>query len=338
MSRPGLYDPALVTLSIFIAIGASYTALDLASRMRAASSWPRRVWLAAASIAMGGGIWSMHFVAMLAFSMPGMEISYDLLLTFFSLGLAILASAFGFGVLSSRTGPLALFVSGTVVGLGIAGMHYSGMAAMRMPADLHYDPLWVAVSIIIAIGAATAALWLAFRQSRLAERLLAAVVMGLAVSGMHYAAMHGATFDDSPSGSSTHGYPSVQQTYLALLVTLLTFLILLFALVTAMLDRHFAQKVEREAARLAESEQRFRLLLQGVTDYAIFMIDPEGTITNWNAGAQRIKGYEAQEIVGCHFSRLYPGRHKSRNSCAGARYGGRKRQVRSRGLARSKGR
>ncbi len=305
MSHSGVHDPTLVLISVLIAIGASYTALDLAGRMRAASGWARRLWLAAAAIAMGGGIWSMHFVAMLAFSMPGMTIGYDLPLTLVSLALPILVTAFGFGVASQRSGPVTLAISGTVVGLGIAAMHYTGMAAMRMPADMHFDHRWVAISILIAIGAATTALWLAFKDTGYAERALAAVVMGLAISGMHYAAMQGATFSTLADAGVARTDAGIGQPNLAVLATATTALILLLALTAAMFDRHYALVVEGEATRLRESEQRFRLLLQGVTDYAIFMVDTEGRITNWNAGAQRIKGYEADEIIGMHISQFY---------------------------------
>src|SRR5438034_11662921 len=127
------HDPVLVALSILIAALASYTALDLATRMRAASGRARRAWLAAAAIAMGGGIWSMHFVGMLAFSLPGMDVSYAWAPTLLSLLLAIAVTAFGFFVaIQPRSGWVGLLLSGLVMGLGIAGMHYTGMAAMRM--------------------------------------------------------------------------------------------------------------------------------------------------------------------------------------------------------------
>jgi PAS domain S-box-containing protein len=306
MSHAGTHDSALVALSILIAIAASYTALDLAGRMRATSGWSCRAWLATAALAMGGGIWSMHFVAMLAFSLPGLEVGYDLRLTLLSLVLPIAVTGLGFSVVNRPgAGPAALCLSGLVMGLGIAGMHYTGMAAMRMPADLGYDHLWVAISILVAIGAAVAALWLAFQQTSVRLRLLAAAVMGFAVAGMHYAAMQGSVFSAHASVDHAHGTASVNQTYLALWVTGTTFLILVLALAAAMFDRHLSHASEREAAALRASEERFRLLLHGVKVYAIFMLDTEGRIANWNAGAERIKGYTAEEIVGCHLSRFY---------------------------------
>jgi PAS domain S-box-containing protein len=255
---------------------------------------------------MGGGIWSMHFVAMLAFSLPGLEVSYDLGLTLISLVLAIAITALGFLIVNrSNAGPLAVGLSGLVVGIGVAGMHYTGMAAMRMPADLRHDHLWVALSILIAIGAAVAALWLAFKHSGFLQRLAASVAMGAAVSGMHYAAMRGAVFTPYAPVDYASGYASVGQTYLALWVTGTTFLILTLSLIAATFERHFAYLAAREATALRESEERFRLLLQSVTDYAIFMLDRQGRVANWNTGARRIKGYDEQEIIGSHFSRFY---------------------------------
>src|SRR4051794_14949618 len=110
MPHSGSYDPTLVALSVLIAIFASYTALDLAGRMRASSGWPRCAWLATAATTMGGGIWSMHFVGMLAFTLPGMEVTYDLTVTLISLALPIAVTALGF-LVGSRTGAGSLALS-----------------------------------------------------------------------------------------------------------------------------------------------------------------------------------------------------------------------------------
>ncbi len=181
----GTHDPYLVVLSILIASFASYTALDFSGHAGPARGFARRGWLVAAAITMGGGIWSMHFVAMLAFSMP-IPMSYDAGLTTLSLVVAIFVTGSGFYVLGRQSASvLRLVLSGIFMGLGIAAMHYTGMAAMRGHAELSYDPLFVTLSLVIAIGASTVALWLAFRTTDLGQKLVAAVVMGLAISGMH---------------------------------------------------------------------------------------------------------------------------------------------------------
>src|SRR5499427_9376715 len=166
----GTYDPYLVTLSFAVACLASYTALDLGGRIRVSRRWARLAWLATAAIAMGGGIWSMHFIAMLAFVMP-IPVSYDIGLTALSLVVAIVVTGVGFQVISRRSSSLLrLGLSGIFMGIGIVAMHYTGMAAMQGHADLAYDPLFVALSVLIAIGASTAALWLAFRTRDIPQK------------------------------------------------------------------------------------------------------------------------------------------------------------------------
>ena len=155
----GTYDLHLVALSFAVACLASYAALDLAGRIRASEGSARGVWLATAAISMGGGIWSMHFIAMLAFFMP-MPVSFDFGLTILSLAVAIAVTGVGFFVIGTRQATALEFVpSGVFMGIGIVAMHYTGMAAMRMPADLRYDRVLVALSVLIAIGASIAALW-----------------------------------------------------------------------------------------------------------------------------------------------------------------------------------
>src|ERR1700682_2181025 len=229
----GTHDPYLVGLSILIACFASYTALDLSAHVVPARGFARRVWLVAAALTMGGGIWSMHFVAMLAFIMPT-PMSYDIGLTTLSLVVAIFVTGVGFYVISRQSAsPLRLVLSGIFMGLGIAGMHYTGMAAMRGHAELSYDPLFVALSLVVAIGASTAALWLAFRTGELGGKLVAAVVMGLAISGMHYTAIRAAIFTAHGPLHEPHVNASLDQTNLALAVAGITFSILAFASVAS---------------------------------------------------------------------------------------------------------
>jgi NO-binding membrane sensor protein with MHYT domain len=244
----GTYNPYLVALSILVACLASYTALDLSGHMAPARGFARRVWLAAAALTMGGGIWSMHFVAMLAFIMP-IPMSYDIGLTTLSLVVAIFVTGVGFYVISRRSAsPLRLVLSGIFMGLGIAGMHYTGMAAMQGPFELSYDPLFFALSLVIAIGASTVALWVAFRTTDLGQKLAAAVVMGLAISGMHYTGMRAAMFYCSRPGSNeAQVNASVDQTNLALAIAGITFLILAFASVASLLERKRAEEALRQA-------------------------------------------------------------------------------------------
>src|SRR5438132_14206462 len=219
----GTYDPYLVTLSVLVASFASYTDLGLSGHVGAAQGLARRAWLVAAAITMGGGIWSMHFIAMLAFAMP-IPMSYDIGLTTLSLVVAIFVTGGGFYVISRQSAsPFRLVFSGIFMGLGIAAMHYTGMAAMRGHAELSYDLLFVALSLVIAIGASTAALWLAFRTTDIGQKLVAGVVMGLAISGMHYTAMRAAIFTAHDPIHEAQGNASLDQTNLALVVASTTF-------------------------------------------------------------------------------------------------------------------
>jgi PAS domain S-box-containing protein len=297
-----LHDPVLVALSILIAAFASYTALDLATRMRAASDRTRFAWLAAAAIAMGGGIWSMHFVGMLAFSLPGIEVAYDPLQTLLSLVIPIVVAAGAFAVVGRR--PRALFASGLAMGLAISAMHYAGMGAMRMAASIVYDPQWVVMSIVIAVSASVVALWLAFRNTSAVQRLFAGLVMGLAISGMHYAAMGGASFVPAVSIPEHAGHSVVGQAPLAFLLAGTTIIILSIGLACAIYDRASAERAEREADALRRSEERFRLLVEGVADHAIFMLEPDGRVGNWNLGARRLIGY-GDDIVGTSYTIFY---------------------------------
>jgi NO-binding membrane sensor protein with MHYT domain len=246
----GTYDPYLVALSVLVAAFASYTALGLGAHVAAARGLVRRAWLVAAAITMGGGIWSMHFVAMLAFMLP-IPMSYDIGLTTLSLMVAIFVTGVGFYVISRESAsPPRLVFSGIFMGVGIVAMHYTGMAAMQGHAELGYDLVYVALSVVIAIGASTAALWLAFRTTDLGQKLVAAVVMGLAISGMHYAAMLGTTFTAHTPLHEPQGNASLDQTSLALAVAGITFVILAFASTVSLLE----QKRTEEALRRARAD------------------------------------------------------------------------------------
>jgi NO-binding membrane sensor protein with MHYT domain len=243
----GTYDPYLVTLSILVAAFASYTALDLGGHVATARRMARRAWLAGAAITMGGGIWAMHFVAMLAFYLP-IPMSYEIGLTALSLVVAILVTGGGFYVISRKSAsPFHLVFGGIFMGVGIVAMHYTGMAAMRGHAALSHVPLYVALSVVVAIGASTAALWLAFRTADLWQKLGAAVVMGLAISGMHYTAMQGAIFTAHGSLNEAQSAAGLDQTTLALAVAGITFALLAFASIVSVSEQKRAEDALRSA-------------------------------------------------------------------------------------------
>lgn len=247
MSMTGVHDIYLVALSVIIAIIGSFTALSIAGRVRASQGQSRRAWLAAAAVALGGSIWSMHFVAMLAFSMPGMRMSYDVVKTLLSLVLAIGFTGAGFaifdwnGASSRRT-----LASGLLIGTGVTSMHYLGMAAMRMPATLTYDGLWVLVSVVIAMTASVVAVWLAGRDQTTVGRTAASIAMGIAIAGMHYTGMYAATFMRSSSVDGADGLASFGQMYLATAIGAVTLLVLLLGLGAVQIERVLQKGIERE--------------------------------------------------------------------------------------------
>src|ERR1700675_1380663 len=163
MNLIGSYNYALVTLSVLIAMFASYAALDLAGRVTAADGWTRALWVLGGAGAMGTGIWSMHYIGMLAFSMP-IPVLYDWPTVLLSLLAAVFTSAIALFVVSRRRmGLLAATGASVIMGAGIATMHYTGMAAMRLPAMCHYSSALVTLSVALAIVISLVALWLTFR-------------------------------------------------------------------------------------------------------------------------------------------------------------------------------
>ncbi|OHE79439.1 MAG: hypothetical protein A2X76_05075 [Lysobacterales bacterium GWF1_69_6] len=196
----GIYDPTLVALSIGIAALAAYVAIEFAGRIfERKEQWLR--WLVSGALAMGSGIWAMHFVGMAAFTLP-IPVSYDLGITVFSWLAAVGVSALALFLISRRALSVGTVTLGALaMGAGICVMHYAGMGAMRMDPGLGYDPLWFAISVLIAVGASAAALVIvaALRTVRswrdVGLRAGAAAIMGLAVAGMHYAGMAAVQFD-----------------------------------------------------------------------------------------------------------------------------------------------
>jgi PAS domain S-box-containing protein len=295
---PGAHDDILVALSVVIAIIASFTALDLAGRVRASAGRVRAAWLAAAAVAMGGGIWAMHFIAMLAFVLP-VDVAYAPGLTALSLALPIAVTGFGF-VLVGGAGtirPARLALAGLVMGGGIAAMHYTGMAAIRMPADLSHDALLVAVSVLIAIGAATVALWLAFRGTTLPVQAAGAVCMGLAIAAMHFTAMQAAAFAPRAAVDGAAGTASFDQAGLALGVAAVTFLILFLALAASLMDRRLASLSEREAVALRRSEEEFRTLYRS-TPLPLHALDADGRVVHVSDAWLELLGRRWEEVIG----------------------------------------
>jgi len=314
---PGHYDPLLVVLSYVIAVFGAFVALDLAHHARGTNR-SEAAWLTGAALALGAGIWSMHFIGMLAYRMEH-PVGYDAGLTALSFMLAVIMS--GAGLFTVARGQarhrFALLGAGTMTGLGIVGMHYVGMAGLRMEGRLSYDAVLVAVSVVIAIVASTAALWLAFRTTRPLERAAGAVLLGLGVVAMHYTGMAAAGMNIS--GMSTESMtmptalPALSSPLLALMTGLGALLLLTLAMVSSLIDRR------HQTERTAEQDARYRAIVDTAVD-PIVVIDERGTIQSYNHAAERTFGYTADETIGHNVSMLMPEPHRTAHDGYLSRY------------------
>jgi NO-binding membrane sensor protein with MHYT domain len=254
-SLHGAYDSVLVGLSILIAVLASFTALTLVGRVKESKGRARMVWLVGAAAALGGGIWSMHFVAMLAFSLD-MPIDYDVELTAVSLVAAIIVTALALYTVTRWSSRLSLGIAGVFAGIGVATMHYMGMAAMQMNATISYDPLLFSVSIVIAIVAATAALWLALNLNATWHKVAAAFVMGAAICGMHYTGMAATIFTPAEGLGVTAS--SISAYGLAMGIGATSIAIFALGIMAAIVDRRFTGHLRRELDERVRVEVELR--------------------------------------------------------------------------------
>ncbi|HWL28498.1 MAG TPA: MHYT domain-containing protein, partial [Burkholderiaceae bacterium] len=236
---PVSYDNQLVLVSFLVAVMAAYTALDLAGRIHTAAEGAAKWWSLGGAVAMGFGIWSMHFIGMLAFQLP-IEVGYDLHITLASLLIGILASAFALWKMAMSTFTTRhLASSALIMGFGIIAMHYTGMAALRMDPGIRYDYVLVLLSVVIAVLVSGVALKIAHSLLGLRSRIflkrgLAAMLMGAAIVGMHYTGMSAANF---PANSICLSLgDGLAPRWMAVMVFIVTLSVLAITLVTSVLD------------------------------------------------------------------------------------------------------
>jgi two-component system sensor histidine kinase/response regulator len=298
----GSYNIRLVAFSVCIAVVASYAALDLAGRVTSARGRARILWLCGGATAMGIGIWSMHYVGMLAFRLS-IPVQYDWPTVLVSLLAAVLASGIALFVASRKhMGYLLVVVGSVFMGGAIAGMHYIGMAAMRLPAMCRYSRGTVVISVVLAMVISFVALWLTFhfrgeKRSGGWRKALSAVVMGAAIPGMHYTGMAAANFTPSilMHGDVTHAL-SISSLGTTVIIVV-TFIILGLTVLTSLIDRRFST----QALALESSEKRSRQILETSFD-AFVEMDALGKILDWSIQAEKVFQWVQAEVIGKELS------------------------------------
>ncbi len=287
------HDWKLVLLAAIVCVFSSVVAILTIERAQSTSGVQRMQWVLTAGAAGGFGIWATHFIAMLAFN-PGVSAGYDLRLTLLSLVCAMGITAGGVEVGISRGFRYSSFVGGAVLGVGIASMHFLGMAALDLPGRIVWAPGLVGVSILLGMCLGAATMW-AINQpagknakSRWIVRL-APLLLVLAIVSHHFTAMGAVTVQPDPTRiigglSLSPGAMSLSITFAAIAVLALC----AFAVISG-------RKLD---LMRDESNRRFRVLLEGLEDTAIFLLDPQGRVTDWNTGSDRNNGYRVEDITG----------------------------------------
>jgi PAS domain S-box-containing protein len=282
----GFYDYRLVALSVLIAVLAAYAALDLAGRVTNAQRGARVRWLSCGAIAMGVGIWAMHYIGMEAFHLP-VPVMYDWPTVLFSLFAAVLASGVALFTVSQTTmSPHRMTVGAILMGSGIAAMHYIGMEAMRLPAMCMYSPWLVALSVVLAIVISFVALQqtFRFRETRTSgswQKLSSAALMGLAIPTMHYVGMAAVHYQP---GQSLIDHYAVNVDSLGLAcITFATFVILGLVFVSSSIDR----RLYAQAQELEKSRSQLQMIFDNMTE-GILVLDREGTTVLVNPTAIRL--------------------------------------------------
>jgi NO-binding membrane sensor protein with MHYT domain len=283
----GSYDYRLVVLSAFIAFLASYTALDLAGRVTGSRSWSRLAWLTGGATSMGIGIWSMHFIGMLAFSLP-VSMQYDWPTVLLSLLAAVFASVVALFVVSRpKMGAMRALTGSIFMGGAIVALHYISMYAMRGAAARRYSTVLAALSIMLAIAGSWMSLWLAFFfrdevQGRRRQKIYGALLMGAAIVAMHYTAMVAATFTPSAVPPDLSHAVSISTLGIAGISGVPT-MVLVVTLLTSILDR------------LEEQKTLLNELFEEAPG-AVALVNSRDSIVRINREFTRIFGYAPSEV------------------------------------------
>ena len=303
------HDPWLVALSVAVSMGASMVALHLAALAREAhSTGARQFALGTGALALGCGVWAMHFIGMLAYAVCANS-RFDPTLTALSVLPSLSASWVALRLLAQpQPQAVAIAGSGLLVGAGIGAMHYLGMAASSVAPFMHYDPLGFVLSVGVAVLLAMLALWVRFGLTRRALRktwlatLLGGTVMGLAIAGMHYCGMAALRLT-SPTGSLPAAAEATAPQSLVIALVVMVLSLLVIALNVGLRYRQVLLQTQR-------SESRLRAVVDTAVD-GIIMIDGHGIVKSFNGAAEKMLGWSAAEVLGQNIRMLMPEPHQS---------------------------
>jgi diguanylate cyclase len=304
------YNIPLVLLSIFIAIIASYTSLNLVNRLFKAKGIQKSLWLMGGAFSLGFGIWSMHFIAMLAHHLS-ISVTYDLFLVILSIVLAILSCGIAFYIVSRGVQKkLSIIIGSLFIGTGIVSMHYVGMAAMKMDAIIEYDRPLLILSYVIALVVSLVALYLfsyfqgnADHSNFQLRKLGSSVLMGLAIAGMHYTGMAAATFTFQPNHTSHHLESTMNSNVIGYGIGIGMLILLTFIISSIFYDKRYEQKT----SQLEFMDTIYQTIIMTAND-AIILSDSKGMIVAWNKAAETIFGHTEKEAIGEKLELIIPQR------------------------------
>ncbi|MBK0007524.1 MULTISPECIES: bifunctional diguanylate cyclase/phosphodiesterase [Priestia] len=294
----GTYNELLVTLSFLIAITAAYASFGLANRVKISRAKFIQFWLISGAFTLGVGIWSMHFIAMLAFHLP-VDVSYNLWFVLLSILGAITGCYIGLYLIHKQKKSMkALTIAGSFMGAGIVFMHYLGMMAME-PIMISYDPFIVFLSILIAVAASNTALWLGF-YSKLNEgkltvfaKLICSTIMGIAIAGMHYTGMQAASFSGMSMSEQSNGF-ALNPIYLSAVIIFFIACLFTAVFLTIFMDR-----------RVQKQEVLKWAFFESALD-AILVIDEKRHVLSLNYAAETLFSLKASDVIGSDVVKLLP--------------------------------
>lgn len=312
---PITYNLALVILSILVAIFSSFAALDISSQIKTSREISYPKWIISGGLVLGLGIWSMHFIAMLAFHLS-VDVTYSVSIVILSILPAVISCGIAFYIISKPSiNWFQLILGALFIGVGIISMHYIGMEAMRMGASIEYDPFLWLLSALIAFATSLVALYLMFYLPEESgfqwKRLLSSILMGIAISGMHYTGMSAASFEPAHHHMDTTG-SSVDSTFLAYSIGIGMLLILILAFSSVRITRKMKTQSD-------EWDRMFQSVIESA-NHGIIVTDKNGTILQWNEGAQHIFGYAKEDVTGSNISIIIPERYQEAHRKGMERY------------------